>query len=95
MAYDPKTGVAVIDFVTWPVDAKFIEYNVFKFERHAEKGIVGYQYAVRDYNDKKTFFKNLEALRKQSLKTMSDKGVVIPSATDREAALNSTGVTQR
>jgi hypothetical protein len=95
MAYDPKTGVAIIDFVTWPVDAKFIEYNVFKFERHPEKGIVGYQYAVRDYNDKRTFFKNLEALRKQSLKTMSVEGVVVHSAATNKAALNSTNTAQR
>jgi hypothetical protein len=96
VAYNAKTGVSIVDFVTWPVDAKFVEYNVFRFERHPRKGIVGYQYAVRDYQDKKTFFKNLETLRKQSIKTMTEEGVVIQSAaTDRKAALNSTGTSQR
>jgi hypothetical protein len=96
MSYNAKTGVSIIDFVTWPVDAKFVEYNVFRFERHPSKGIIGYQYAVRDYKDKKTFFKNLEALRKQSIKTMMEEGVITqPAATDRIAELNSAGTSQR
>lgn len=96
MTYDAQKGIAMLDFVTWPVDARFIEYNVFKFERDESKGIVGYQYAVRDYDDKKAFFANLETLRKQSLKTMSEEGVVVQSAApSRETASTSSETSHR
>lgn len=43
-------GDIVIDFVTWPQDKAYIEYNVFKFKKGNQPGdIIGYQYAMRSY----------------------------------------------
>ncbi len=80
VGFDPQTGEATIDFVTWPIDNKFVEFNLFKFKRDGANGIVAHQYAVRDYNDKNLFVKNLQQLRKESYKTMMQEGLVIEDA---------------
>jgi hypothetical protein len=30
---NPKTGEVIVDFVTWPADNAFVEFNIFKYSR--------------------------------------------------------------
>lgn len=59
-----KTGEAVIDFLTWPRSADFLEFNVFKFAV-VDGVLMSYQFALREYENPANMKKFLE--NKQSL----------------------------
>ena len=45
---NPKTSEALIDFLTWPSDRKFMEFNVFRFVRSPDgNAVVSLQIAYR------------------------------------------------
>ncbi len=45
---DPKTGEAIVDFLTWAPDSDVMEFNVFKYARAANgAGLIALQYAQR------------------------------------------------
>jgi len=69
------TGEVVVDFVTWPDDDKFVEFNVFKYAKRPDGGLVAQQYSVRNYNDQKKFLENLRPLRERLTKQMRDQGL--------------------
>lgn len=70
-------GESVIDFVTWPPDGSFVEFNVFKYVKHKQGGLVAYQYALRKYGDEesKQFLRDLRPLRLRLVKLMTEKGL--------------------
>jgi hypothetical protein len=72
---NPKTGDLVIDFVLWPQDGSFVEFNVFKYQKLAKGGVVAQQYAVRDYNDPEKFLKDLKPLRERLVAKMASTGL--------------------
>lgn len=46
VARDEKSGDAVLDFVTWPVDQKYMELNVWRFWKSADgKAVISLQLA--------------------------------------------------
>ncbi len=82
--HDKKENVVLVDFVTWTRDSKYAEFNVFRYSRDPDGGLIAQQYAVRDYDDIPAFLKNLRPLRERLVKAMSEHGLVVkePSATD-------------
>ena len=82
--HDEKENVVLVDFVTWTRDGKYAEFNVFRYSREAEGGLIAQQYAVRDYDDVPAFLKNLRPLRERLVKEMSESGLVVkePPASD-------------
>lgn len=48
LTQDPKTGEAIIDFLTWAPDSDVMEFNVFKYARAVNgPGLVALQYAQK------------------------------------------------
>jgi hypothetical protein len=72
---NPKTGEVVIDFVTWPADQSFVEFNVFKYSRREGGGLVAEQYALRDYKDPRGFMRGLKPVRARLVKLMTEGGL--------------------
>lgn len=72
-----KTGDVMIDFVTWPADSAFVEFNVFKFTKREGGGIVAQQYAIREYKQQSEFLKNLKALREKVIQAMGKDGLTM------------------
>jgi hypothetical protein len=56
---NPGTGAVIVDFVVWPADASFVEFNVFKYEKRAGGGVEAQQYALRSYDKQEEFLKGL------------------------------------
>jgi len=70
-----ETGEAVVDFLAWPEDKSFVEFNVFRYRKAAQGGLVAEQYAVRDYKDPDAFVKNLQPIRERLVKEMLQSGL--------------------
>jgi hypothetical protein len=70
-------GESVIDFVTWPADLAFVEFNVFKYAKLKDGGVVAYQYALRSYGDEesKKFLREFRPVRERLVKLMAEKGL--------------------
>ena len=73
---NPKTGGVIVDFVVWPEDALFAEFNVFMYEKRAGGGLISQQYALRAYgDDSKAFLKNLRPVRERLVELMAKDGL--------------------
>jgi len=70
-----ETGETVIDFIVWPEDKSFVEFNVFKFKKDEKGGIASEQYAVREYKDPENFVRELEPLRERLIEQMTSEGL--------------------
>jgi hypothetical protein len=46
-----RTGDVVLTFLISPEDESFVEFNVFKYQKRAEGGLLSEQYALRAYGD--------------------------------------------
>jgi len=68
-------GEAVVDFLAWPEDKSFVEFNVFRYRKADQGGLVAEQYAVRDYKDPEAFVKNLKPIRERLVKSMLRNGL--------------------
>jgi hypothetical protein len=68
-----ETGAAVVDFLAWPEDKSFVEFNVFRYRKADQGGLVAEQYAVRDYKDPDGFVRNLKPLRERLVRQMLEK----------------------
>jgi hypothetical protein len=73
---NPRTGEVVVDFVTWPPDESFVEFNVWKYRRAEAGGLVAHQYALRDYRDPKGFLRGLRPVRERLVRLMAEGGLV-------------------
>lgn len=79
---NPDTGAVVLDFVVWPEDASFVEFNVFRIEKRAGGGLTSQQYAVRAYGDaSEPFLTNLPSLRKHLVELMASQGLQVEAKT--------------
>jgi hypothetical protein len=79
---DPDTGAVILDFVVWPEDASFVEFNVFRLEKRAGGGLVSQQYAVRAYGDAaEPFLKDLASERVRLVGEMTSQGLRVEGTT--------------
>lgn len=81
-----KTGEVIVDFVIWPADGSFVEFNVFKYSKRDSGGIVSQQYALREYKDTEEFLKGLRPVRERLVELMADKGLEPGAATQVKTA---------
>jgi hypothetical protein len=65
------TGESMVDFVVWPADKSFVEFNVFKYGKGENGGVVAQQYAIRDYKDPNGFLESLRPVRERVLAEMT------------------------
>lgn len=72
---NPKTGEVIVDFVTWPADNAFVEFNIFKYSRKEGGGLVAQQYALREYQDTAAFLKGLKPVRTRLVELMAKGGL--------------------
>lgn len=79
-----KTGDVTIDFITWPEDGSFVEFNVFKYHKNGNDGVIAWQYAVREYKDTVAFLEELRPLRERLVALMAEQGLVVVPAKDTE-----------
>jgi hypothetical protein len=77
---NPETGEVVIDFVLWPADLTFVEFNVFKYSQGEDGGVIAEQYALREYDDTEGFLKGLRPVRERLVNLMT-KGLETGPAT--------------
>ena len=75
MIQNRKTGDVIIDFVTWPPDNAFVEFNIFRYSRKEGGGLVAQQYALREYQDTAAFLKALKTLRTRLIDLMAKGGL--------------------
>lgn len=57
--YNEATGEAVVDFVTWPKDESYVEFNVWKYQKNPNGGLIAIQYAERS-SEVEVYFKKLK-----------------------------------
>jgi hypothetical protein len=71
-----KAGEAMIDFVVWPEDGSFAEFNVFRYAKHPRDGLASQQYALRAYGDDALeFLKGLRPVRERLVTAMALSGL--------------------
>lgn len=69
------TGEVIVDFVVWPDDRAFTEFNVFRYGTSDGGGVVAQQYALRVYGDAGDFLRGLKAERPRLLDVMAKEGL--------------------
>lgn len=58
--YNDASDEGVVDFVTWPKDNAYVEWNVWKYAKNPSGGLKALQYAERAYPPNvESFLKNL------------------------------------
>jgi len=78
MADNPETGETVIDFLVGPPNGSFVEYNIFKYAKRPEGGVIAQQYAVRNYDNPAEFTeKELPAIRGRVINEMATDGLQV------------------
>lgn len=60
-----KTSEAIIDFLTWPPTAEYIEFNVFRYVKSSDgNGVISLQFANRFTSDSAPTVEQFKSLRK-------------------------------
>ncbi|MGX1806293.1 hypothetical protein ACWIGI_11310 [Nocardia sp. NPDC055321] len=72
---NPDTGEVIADFITWPSDGAFVEFNVFSYASSEGGGLWAQQYALREYNDPEGFLGGLSPVRLRLLGLMAENGL--------------------
>jgi hypothetical protein len=70
-----STGEVIVDFIAWPADRAFTEFNVFRYGRRDGGGVVAQQYALRAYGDATVFLQGLKGQRKRVVDAMAKDGL--------------------
>ena len=72
---NPSTGEVIVDFITWPPDRAFTEFNLFRYGKRDGGGVVAQQYALRHYGDAGEFLRGLKAERTRLVEAMAKEGL--------------------
>ena len=75
---DPRGSDAVIEFIVSPPDDGFAEYNLFRYAKDPQGGVVAEQYALRGYGDREKFLESLTEQRQKLLDEMAATGLEKP-----------------
>ena len=71
----PGSGDVIVDFITWPPDRAFVEFNLFRYGRREGGGVVAHQYAKRAYGDPGDFLRRLKTERPKLVDEMAKNGL--------------------
>jgi len=69
------SGDVIVDFITWPPDHAFVEFNLFRYGKRDGGGVVAQQYALRAYGDASDFLRKLKTERPRLLDAMAKAGL--------------------
>jgi len=72
-----KTGEIIVDFITWPDDHKFVEFNLFRYGRHPNGGVIVQQYALRRYENTSGFLAAFKSERQRLVNMMATRGLSV------------------
>jgi hypothetical protein len=72
---NPSIGDVIVDFIAWPDDRAFTEFNLFRYGRRDGGGVVAQQYALRVYGDASDFLRGLKAERPRLIDAMAKGGL--------------------
>lgn len=72
---NPTTGEVIVDFIVWPPDRAFTEFDLFRYGKRDGGGVVAQQYALRVYGDATAFLRALKAERARLLDLMAKEGL--------------------
>jgi len=72
-----KTGEIIVDFITWPDDRKFVEFNVFRYGRNPQGGVIAQQYALRRYENPSDFLAAFKSERQRLVNMMATRGLTV------------------
>lgn len=81
---DSDSGAVMIDFVMFAPDKSFVEFNIFKYSKRAEGGLLAEQYAIREYKDTLNFLVDLKPLRDRLVQFMSAEGLKLVEGEESE-----------
>ena len=71
-----NNGEVVLDFIVWPEDLSYAEFDVFRYQKQEGGGLVSHQYALRAYGDEKEkFISGMDGNERQLIAAMVEKGV--------------------
>lgn len=71
-----QTDDVILDFITFPDDFSFAEFNVFRFSKRPGGGVIAHQFAMRAYGEESTpFVKGLKKVRERLVLLMATKGL--------------------
>ena len=71
----PATGEVIVDFISWPPDRAFTEFNLFRYGKRDAGGVIAQQYALRVYGDATAFLRGLKAERVRLVALMAKEGL--------------------
>ncbi|HEY2762091.1 MAG TPA: hypothetical protein VGI75_15140 [Pirellulales bacterium] len=80
----PNADEPVIDFIAWADDKSYVEFNVWKFRKRDGGGVIGEQYALREYADPQKFVRELGPQRDKLVKEMIADGLQSVAKGSRE-----------
>lgn len=75
MIQHPQSGDVIVDFITWPADRAFVEFNLFRYGKRPGGGVVAQQYALRAHGDASDFLRKLETERPRLVDAMAKHGL--------------------
>lgn len=81
---DPRGSDAVIEFIVSPPDDSFAEYNLFRYAKDPQGGVVAEQYALRGYGDRQEFLDSLTEQRQRLLDEMAATGLELPKSVKKK-----------
>jgi len=87
--YNENKQIAIIDFITWPRDVSYVEFNIFRVEKNGNNDLTVYQYAEREYDEPKKFLLALKDLRSQTIREMTDRGLTINKSFKEKSRVSS------
>ncbi|HEY1599209.1 MAG TPA: hypothetical protein VGG64_06375 [Pirellulales bacterium] len=65
---NPNTGEVILNFIVWPEDLAYAEFNLFRYRPKEGGGLTSYQYALRAYgDDKEKFIAGMDAEKRAKL----------------------------
>jgi len=66
-----STGEVIVDFITWPENNAYVEFNVFKYAKKEGVGIIAFQYALRKYGNATDWLKGFKPTRERLVNLMA------------------------
>ncbi len=72
-----KTGEIIVDYITWPDDHKFVEFNLYRYGRNPKGGVIAQQYALRRYENTSDFVSAFKSERQRLVKMMAAHGLTV------------------
>lgn len=75
--HNKTTGEVIIDFITWPADRKYVQFDVLRYSRNPKGGVIAQQYALRRYEFAPDFVAAFKSERHRLVNQMATHGLTV------------------